>query len=226
MGENKRPRFQVYEKIFSMRNFYLFSVIQIVVSAEKTCSNSFRNETIDCSDDEPQGKSVMVIYNDVTTSRPAQRIPYKAFLIKNSEVSHFNIEMNGFELDDACAVTMNGQTYIFKAEKQSERYGKKYVLLLDPNSRDLRFYSKMKDLDRISTCSKWSPGAFGPSKYKNKNKDVALLCFTVPQSSQCWIYDDFKKKFRKFRAKTKFGHTEARLGYYQGEPFILGSDYP
>lgn len=38
--------------------------------------------------------------------------------------------MNGFELDDACAVTMNGQTYIFKAEKQSERYGKKYVLLL------------------------------------------------------------------------------------------------
>ena len=78
----------------------------------------------------------------------------------------------------------------------------------------------MKDLDRISTCSKWSPGAFGekiwvstdsvtkhifkgPSKYKNKNKDVALLCFTVSQSSQCWIYDDFKKKFRKFRAKTK-----------------------
>ena len=38
--------------------------------------------------------------------------------------------MNGFELDDACAVTMNDQTYIFKAEKQSERYGKKYVLLL------------------------------------------------------------------------------------------------
>ena len=32
---------------------------------------------------------------------------------------------------------------------------------LDPNSRDLRFYSRMKDLDRISTCSKWSPGAFG-----------------------------------------------------------------
>jgi len=24
----------------------------------------------------------------------------------------------------------------------------------------------------------------------------------------------------------QFGHTEARLGYYQGEPFILGSDYP
>lgn len=41
-----------------MRNFYLFSVIQIVVSAEKTCSNSFRNETIDCSDDEPQGLKV------------------------------------------------------------------------------------------------------------------------------------------------------------------------
>ena len=52
------------------------------------------------------------------------------FTIQNNEVSHFNIEMNGFELDDSCAVTMNGKTYIFKAEKQSERYGKKYVLLL------------------------------------------------------------------------------------------------
>lgn len=61
-----------------MQIFFLFSVIQFLVSAEKTCSNSFRNETIDCSDDEPRsGESVMVIYNDVTTSRAAQRIPFK-----------------------------------------------------------------------------------------------------------------------------------------------------
>ena len=78
-----------------MRKIFIFSVIQSLVSAEKQiCSNSFRNETIECSDDEPQGKnfgvlyqkidwfnvkgkSVMVIYNDWSTSRWAQRIPYK-----------------------------------------------------------------------------------------------------------------------------------------------------
>ena len=82
------------------------------------------------------------------------------------------------------------------------------IFFVPPHSRDLRFYSRMKDLDRISTCSKWPPGAFGKncgvstssetktklkgsSKYKNKNPDVALLCFTVRESSQCWIYDDF-----------------------------------
>lgn len=48
--------------------------------------------------------------------------------------------MNGFELDDSCAVTMNDKTYIFKAEKQSERYGKKYVLLLG-RVRRLRYGS-------------------------------------------------------------------------------------
>ena len=92
----------------------------------------------------------MVLYNDVTTSRSAQRIPYKdqdwisarlkkglknnipekAFTIQNNEVAHFNIEMNGYELNTACAVTMNGQSYIFQAAKQSDLYGKQYVLLL------------------------------------------------------------------------------------------------
>ena len=110
----------------------------------------------------------------------------KAFTIENNEVTHFNIEMNGFELNTACAVTMNGQSYIFQAAKQSDLYGKQYVLLLgrvrrllftvsflliclsnldlDPNSRDLTYYSKMKDMDRLSTCINWSPGAIG--KYR------------------------------------------------------------
>ena len=46
----------------------------------------------------------------------------------------------------------------------------------------------------------------GPSKYKNERQDVALLCYTMRSlagSKQCWIYDDAKKKVRKFRAKTK-----------------------
>ena len=47
-------------------------------------------------------------------------------------MTHFNIEMNGFELNTACAVTMNGQSYIFQAAKQSDLYGRQYdnVLLL------------------------------------------------------------------------------------------------
>ena len=57
-------------------------------------------------------------------------IPDKTFTIENVEVTHFNIEMNGFELNTACAVTMNGQSYIFQAAKQSDLYGKQYVLLL------------------------------------------------------------------------------------------------
>merc|ERR1712226_1423370 len=206
-----------------MRKLGIFCVIQILVSAEKSiCSNAFRNETIECSEEQFQSKSIFVLYNDVTTSRPAQRIPYKAFTIENDEVTHFNIEMNGFELNTACAVTMNGQSYIFQAAKQSDLYGKQYVLLLDPNSRDLTYYSKMKDMDRLSTCIYWSPGAIGPSKYKNERSQVALLCFTSVGSSQCWIYDDFKKKIRKFRAKTKHSHSEARIGYYQGRPFTVG----
>ena len=60
--------------------------------------------------------------------------PDKAFTIENMEVKHFNIAMNGFELDSACAVTMNGQSYIFQAMKRetiySELYEKPYVLLL------------------------------------------------------------------------------------------------
>ena len=104
-------------------------------------------------------------------------IPYKAFTIENNKLTHFNMEMNGFELNTACAVTMNGQSYIFQAAKQSDLYGKQYVLLLgwvrrllftvtfllvylsnlvsDPNSRDLTYYSKMKDMDRLSTCINW-----------------------------------------------------------------------
>ena len=91
--------------------------------------------------------------------------------------------MNGFELNTACAVTMNGQSYIFQAVKQSDPYGKQYVLLLgwvrrllstvsfllaclsnlvsDPNSRDLTYYSKMKDVGNLITCINWSPGAIG-----------------------------------------------------------------
>lgn len=168
----------------------------------------------------------MVLYNDVTTSRRAQRMPHKAFSITNNEVTHFNIEMNGFELDSACVVTMNGQSYIFQASKQSNLYEPKYVLVLDPNSRELTFYSKMKDSDRISTCLQWSPGAVGPSKYKNKRSQVALLCFTMAESNKCWIFDDFKKKIRKFRAKTKYSHLKASIGYYQGRPFTVGSQYP
>ena len=38
--------------------------------------------------------------------------------------------MNGFELNTACAVTMNGQSYIFQAAKQSDLYGRQYVLLI------------------------------------------------------------------------------------------------
>ena len=153
--------------------------------------------------------------------------------------------MNGFELDDSCAVTMNGKTYIFKAEKQSERYGKKYVLLLgrvrrllygsilcttanfhSPNPFSWSEFKRPEILFEnerfrpnkhllkmvtwsfrweiwVSTSSETKTIFKGPSKYKNKNPDVALLCFTVRESSQCWIYDDFKKKIRKFRAKTK-----------------------
>ena len=73
----------------------------------------------------------------------------------------------------------------------------------------------MKDLDRLTACINWSPGAFGRSKYKNKRSEVALLCFNMVGSNQCWIYDDFKKKIRKFRAKTNHSHQEARVGYYQ-----------
>ena len=43
--------------------------------------------------------------------------------------------MNGFELKTACSVTMNGQSYIFQAKKQSDLYTRvvtrQYVLLLD-----------------------------------------------------------------------------------------------
>ena len=93
----------------------------------------------------------------MTTSRRAQKMPYKgwmhlyisirtmyyevlvydilyihtkAFTIHNNKVDHFNLEMNGFELNMACAVTMNGQSYIFQAAKQSNIYGQQYVLIL------------------------------------------------------------------------------------------------
>ena len=73
----------------------------------------------------------------------------------------------------------------------------------------------MKNLE-ISTCTNWSPGAFGPSKYKNEKTEVALLCFTLVGSNRCWVYDDAKKKMTKFRAKTNHSHFEARVGYFQG----------
>ena len=103
------------------------------------------------------GKSILVLYNDVTTSRRAQKIPYKggmhlyisiltmyyevlvydimyihskAFTIQNNKVDHLNLKMNGFELNMACAVTMSGQSYIFQAAKQSNIYGQQYVLIL------------------------------------------------------------------------------------------------
>merc|ERR1712168_1757334 len=98
----------------------------------------------------------------------------------------------------------------------SELYEKPYVLLLDTNSRELKFYSKMNDLTRLSSCVSWSPEAYGPSKYKNENPEVALLCFSLMKTSNCWIYDDFKKKIKIFKAKTKHTHSEARIGYYQG----------
>ena len=84
----------------------------------------------------------------MTTSRRAQKMPYKewihvspfntncnhihikAFTIQNNEVDYFDMEMNGFELNMACAVTMNGQSYIFQAAKQSNIYGQQYVLIL------------------------------------------------------------------------------------------------
>ena len=31
----------------------------------------------------------------------------------------------------------------------------------DPNSRDLTYYSKMKDIGNLITCINWSPGAIG-----------------------------------------------------------------
>ena len=122
----------------------------------------------------------------------------KALIIENMEVTHSNIELNGFELNAACAVTMNGQSYIFQAVKRRTvdrdtgfPEGRPYVLLLggvrrllipsifhmiesslpkdiyairptlflDPNSRELKFYSKMRDLYGLSTCVNWSPGS-------------------------------------------------------------------
>ena len=53
------------------------------------------------------------------------------------EVKHLNIDLNGFELNGACAVTMNGQSYIFQAVKRRTvdrdtgfPSGRPYVLLL------------------------------------------------------------------------------------------------
>ena len=53
------------------------------------------------------------------------------------EVTHLNIELNGFELNGACVVTMNGQSYIFKAVKRRTvdretgfSSGRPYVLVL------------------------------------------------------------------------------------------------
>ena len=52
------------------------------------------------------------------------------------EVTHLNIELNGFELNAACAVTMNGQSYIFQAvkkktiDRETGLSGRPYVLLL------------------------------------------------------------------------------------------------
>ena len=83
----------------------------------------------------------------------------------------------------------------------------------------------MKDLE-VSGCTNWSPGAFGPSKYENERSEVALLCFTLKGSNQCWVYDDAKKKMRKFRAKTNHSHYEAPVGSFQGRPFTVGSSYP
>ena len=76
----------------------------------------------------------------------------------------------------------------------------------------------MKDL-AASACTNWSPGAFGPTKYKNENPEVALLCFNTEKLKHCWIYDDSKKKFRRFRPQTKFNHLDARVGHFQGHGF-------
>ena len=83
----------------------------------------------------------------------------------------------------------------------------------------------MKNLVISYACINWSPGAAGPSKYKNQRSEVALLCFNVfEESRRCWIYDDFKKKMRKFRAKTNHSHQWGSIGYYQGEGFMISID--
>jgi len=143
-----------------------------------------------------------------------QGLPTSALIIENMEVTHSNIELNGFELNAACAVTMNGQSYIFQAVKRRTvdrdtgfPEGRPYVLLLggvrrllipsifhmiesslpkdiyairptlflDPNSRELKFYSKMRDLYGLSTCVNWSPGAYGKSELKHNLCCIRLL---------------------------------------------------
>ena len=46
--------------------------------------------------------------------------------------------MNGYDFSNACAVTMNGLSYIFRAVKQSSPYGQKYVVLLGRAQRSGR----------------------------------------------------------------------------------------
>ena len=86
------------------------------------------------------------------------------------------------------------------------------ILIFDAK---LIFYSAKQKYDSFCSCSSWSPGALGLSKYGNS--EVGLLCFAMYESKQCWIYDDSKKKMRKFPVKTNHGHLHARVGNYQGQ---------
>ena len=62
---------------------------------------------------------------------------------------HFNIEMNGYDLNRACAVTMNGQSYIFRAVKQSSVYGQKYVVVLGRVRRSGHHSALLKPIGHI-----------------------------------------------------------------------------
>ena len=112
--------------------------------------------------------------------------PDKAFTIENMEVKHFNIAMNGFELDSACAVTMNGQSYIFQAMKRetiySELYEKPYVLLLGGVRRLSISYSLYSIILCTIVTMRCSPNPI--TRYKFKRAEILFKNKWLDQTQQ------------------------------------------
>ena len=65
--------------------------------------------------------------------------------------------------------------YIPLSFAQSYQCVVRRTLLLDPNSRELKFYSKINDLTRLSSCVSWSPEAYGKNRFKCKTLETEIF---------------------------------------------------